>query len=174
MENWIYHNAKDNTIRYVIGTEGENTLFCFGINPSTGKPNALDPTLSKVGKIALNNGYDSWVMFNVYPIRDPHFENLTDIFNDDLHLKNKEYINEYINKVDKPTIWAAFGDYIYEKDYLIPCFNDIFNDIKHKNISWVATKVNNSGSPKHPLYQKDTSLLKSFDMDSYINTLQIL
>jgi len=64
---WIYVNNDDNSIRYALGTKGKKTLFCFGINPSTAEPNNLDNTLKKVQKIALNNGYDSWLMLNVYP-----------------------------------------------------------------------------------------------------------
>lgn len=46
---------------------GENPLVCFGINPSTAVPNALDPTLKRVRRFAAENGYDSWTMLNVYP-----------------------------------------------------------------------------------------------------------
>lgn len=172
MHNWIYEIEEKNTIRYVIGTVGENPLFCFGINPSIAEPNLLDRTLKKVEKIALNNGYDSWVMFNVYPKRDTIFENLQDVCNDSIHLKNINIIKKYLDKVKKPTIWLAFGDHVYHRKYLIPCFNDIYKEIKENNITWVTTGINKSGSPKHPLYQKDNSILKYFDMDNYMKSLK--
>ncbi|MBU3209408.1 DUF1643 domain-containing protein [Clostridium algidicarnis] len=172
MYNWIYEIEEKNTIRYVIGTVGENPLFCFGINPSIAEPNLLDPTLKKVEKIALNNGYDSWVMLNVYPKRDTIFENLQDVCNDSIHLKNINIIKKYLDKVEKPTIWLAFGDHVYHRKYLIPCFKDIYKEIKENNITWVTTGINKSGSPKHPLYQKDNSILKYFDMDNYMKSLK--
>ena len=55
---WIYINNEDNSIRYVLGTKGQKTLFCFGINPSTAEPNDLDPALKKVERIAKYNGYN--------------------------------------------------------------------------------------------------------------------
>ena len=49
--------------RYLLGTRGQKPLICVGINPSTARPDALDPTLQSVQRIALNNGYDSFIMF---------------------------------------------------------------------------------------------------------------
>ena len=171
MDNWIYEIEEENTIRYVLGTVGENTLICFGINPSIAQPNSLDPTLQKVEKIALNNGYDSWIMFNVYPKRDTIFENLHNILNDRIHLKNISIIKNYLCKINNPIIWAAFGDHIYDREYLIPCFKDIFKVINQNDVVWVTTGVNKSGSPKHPLYQKDNSTLRIYDMEKYMEAL---
>ena len=55
--------------RYILGTAGERPLICVGINPSTAAPNDLDNTLKSVERIALGNGYDSLIMFNVYAQR---------------------------------------------------------------------------------------------------------
>ena len=53
---------------------GRHPLVCIGINPSTAQPGALDPTLKSVERLANANGFDSWIMFNVYPQRatDPN------------------------------------------------------------------------------------------------------
>lgn len=67
--NWLYNCNKDDSIRYVLGEKGHNTLACIGINPSTAKPNDLDRTLESVKRIARFNGYDGWVMYNIYPLR---------------------------------------------------------------------------------------------------------
>ena len=56
---WVYVNNEDNTSRYLLGIEGSNPIVCFGINPSTAEPNALDPTMRKIDSIASFNGYDS-------------------------------------------------------------------------------------------------------------------
>ena len=55
--------------RYVLGRVGRRPLVCIGINPSTAQPGALDPTLKSVERLANANGFDSWIMFNVYPQR---------------------------------------------------------------------------------------------------------
>ena len=46
-----------------------NRLSALGVNPSTAEPDHLDNTLKSVERIALGNGYDSFIMFNVYPQR---------------------------------------------------------------------------------------------------------
>lgn len=169
---WIYINSDDNSIRYVLGTKGQKTLFCFGINPSTATPNNLDPTLKKVEQIAKHNGYDSWIMFNVYPKRDTVFEDLEESINNAEHIKNLQVILETLADHSQIHIWAAFGDHIYDRKYLPTCFKDIYCKLPIKNITWFATEVNKSGAPKHPLYQKNTARLTVFDMAAYIETLE--
>ena len=53
------------------GAGGRRPLVCIGINPSTAQPGALDPTLKSVERLANANGFDSWIMFNVYPSGPP-------------------------------------------------------------------------------------------------------
>lgn len=67
--NWIYEKNSDNTSRYVLGTVGTNPLICIGVNPSTAEPGNLDNTLKSVTRICEANGYDSWIMLNLYPQR---------------------------------------------------------------------------------------------------------
>ncbi len=168
---WIYTSNEDNSIRYVLGTKGQKTLFCFGINPSTATPDALDPTLKKVESIAKHNGYDSWIMFNVYPKRNTDFDDLEECINDSEHIKNSDIIIKTLSEYQKIDIWAAFGDHIYGRKYLPTCFKYIYDKLPKDKITWYATGVNKSGAPKHPLYQKNTASLVAFDMEAYIKTI---
>ena len=168
---WLYKNNSDNTSRYLLGVKGTKMIVCFGINPSTASPNQLDPTLNKVDAIVDSNGYDGWMMFNIYPKRDTVFENLESVIKDEEHTKNLEVIVNELNKYDEIDIWVAFGNHIYGREYLIICLKDIYEKLSKFKVRWWATGVNKSGSPKHPLYQKKTSKLLPFDMISYINSL---
>ena len=71
---WYYEPHTYQSYRYVLGRVGKHPLVCIGINPSTAQPGALDPTLKSVERLANANGFDSWIMFNVYPQRatDPN------------------------------------------------------------------------------------------------------
>ena len=69
IEKWLYAPNFYSEYRYILGTRGKNPLICIGINPSTAKPDALDNTLKSVERIALGNGFDSFIMFNVYAQR---------------------------------------------------------------------------------------------------------
>jgi hypothetical protein len=154
-----------------LGTRGNKTLFCFGINTSTASPEKLDPTLRKVKSIALHNGYDSFIMFNVYPKRDTNFDDLEDSVNDIEHIENIKAIMDTLDEYSQLNIWAAFGNHIYDRKYLPACFKDIYDKLPKDNVKWFATGVNKSGAPKHPLYEKNTSELIDFDMVGYIKTL---
>ena len=68
-EKWLYIPDHYAEYRYLLGTRGENPLICIGINPSTAAPGDLDNTLKSVERIAAGNGYDSFLMFNVYAQR---------------------------------------------------------------------------------------------------------
>ena len=63
---WYYEPHTYLPYRYVLGRVGRHPLVCIGINPSTAQPGALDPTLKSVERLANANGFDSWIMFNVY------------------------------------------------------------------------------------------------------------
>lgn len=69
VSRWLYVPNTYSEYRYILGTRGQKPLICVGINPSTAAPDALDPTLQSAQRIALNNGYDSFLMFNVYAQR---------------------------------------------------------------------------------------------------------
>ena len=66
---WLYAPNFYSEYRYILGTRGQKPLICIGINPSTAQPDDLDNTLKSVQRIALGNGYDSFLMFNVYAQR---------------------------------------------------------------------------------------------------------
>ena len=66
---WLYRPTTFLPYRYVLGRRGTNPLICIGINPSTADPTRLDPTLQSVDRIAKNNGFDGFMMMNVYPQR---------------------------------------------------------------------------------------------------------
>ena len=63
---WLYVPDHYSEYRYLLGTRGDHPLICIGINPSTAVPDRLDNTLKSAQRIAHNNGYDSFIMFNVY------------------------------------------------------------------------------------------------------------
>ena len=69
VSRWLYVPPTYEEYRYILGTRGVHPLICVGINPSTAEPDRLDPTLQSAQRIARFNGYDSFLMFNVYAQR---------------------------------------------------------------------------------------------------------
>ena len=85
---WLYVPDFYTEYRYILGTRGEKPLICIGVNPSTAAPDALDPTLQSVQRIALSNGYDSFIMFNVYAQRATRPNDMDAALNEHLHAEN--------------------------------------------------------------------------------------
>ena len=85
---WIYVPDFYTEYRYILGTRGDNPLICIGINPSTAEPDNLDNTLKSVSRIAGGNGFDSWIMFNVYAQRATRPDDMDRELNRELHEEN--------------------------------------------------------------------------------------
>ena len=90
IEKWLYAPNFYSEYRYILGTRGQRPLICIGINPSTARPDALDNTLKSVERIALGNGFDSFLMFNVYAQRATRPDDMERVLNPRLHQENME------------------------------------------------------------------------------------
>lgn len=170
---WIYIPDFYSDYRYVLGTVGERPLITIGINPSTAKPDDLDNTLKSVERIALHNGFDSFIMFNVYAQRATKPDDMDRLFNRRLHEENMKafrYVLEHSG--NNPVVWAAWGAIIEKREYLKECLADMINIGNEYDARWVRTgKLSVKGHPHHPLYLKKDSVLESFDIESYIKML---
>ena len=54
-EEWIY--LGDDKERYVLRQPGRRNVLTFGVNPSTAVPGRDDPTIRRVRKRVLDQGY---------------------------------------------------------------------------------------------------------------------
>lgn len=170
---WLYVPDSYSEYRYILGTRGERPLICIGINPSTASPDDLDNTLKSVERIALHNGYDSFIMFNVYAQRATNPDDMEKRFNRTLHEENMKAF-EYILKLskDSPSVWAAWGNIIEKRDYLKSCVSDMVDLGKRYNACWYSSgKISKKGHPHHPLYLPKTSALDTFDIEDYISAI---
>lgn len=171
MENWLYENSNDNISRFILGTVGKKPLVCFGINPSTAVPECLDNTLKSVERIALSNGFDSWIMLNIYPQRATDPNSLDGVLNQDIHKLNITHINNILSKY-KPTLWAAWGTLIKKRSYLSQCLSDIVEVSSNYNCNWITFgKVSKDGHPHHPLYLSSQASKKDFLINDYIENI---
>lgn len=174
VSQWLYVPNDYNEYRYILGTKGDNPLICIGINPSTAVPDNLDNTLKSVERIAKGNGYDSFIMFNVYAQRATKPDDMDKELNLLLHKENMKAF-EYIlslYKSEKPSVWAAWGTIVEMRPYLKKCLRDMV-DISYKyNAKWFSSgAISKKGHPHHPLYLKKDSSLDEFDMEKYLSIL---
>ena len=174
INKWLYVPNFYSEYRYILGTRGAKPLICVGINPSTAAPDALDNTLKSVERVALYNGYDSFIMFNVYAQRATNPDDMELTYNLDLHRENMKAF-EYALSLDQsgtPAIWAAWGTIIEKRTYLPDCVRDMIRIGNSFHAQWFsAGKRSKKGHPHHPLYLRKDSPLDSFDVDQYLNEL---
>jgi hypothetical protein len=137
-KQWLYENDNDNSTRYVLGTKGNLPLICFGINPSTAEPESLDKTLKSVERIAQNNGFDSWIMLNIYPQRATNPNGIHKELDLIIHEKNLRFINQLLSEYESPIIWAAWGTLIEKRPFLMNCLDEIYQLILQYNCQWVS------------------------------------
>lgn len=171
VSRWLYVPNRYSEYRYILGTRGQNPLICVGINPSTAAPDKLDPTLQSVNRIANSNGYDSFLMFNVYAQRATRPDDMEDAVNLALHQENLKAFTHLLSLSKQPAIWAAWGNIIDKRGYLMDCLRDFVALGQHAGSRWYcAGKPLKSGNPHHPLYLKRDCPLNPFDMKAYLQT----
>ena len=172
---WIYVPDFYTEYRYILGTRGENPLICVGINPSTAEPDNLDPTLKSVERIAAFNGFDSFLMFNVYAQRATRPDDMDRALNERLHRENMaafRYILSRTGEGRRPAVWAAWGTIIEKREYLRDCVLDMVRIGKNYGAEWLcAGKCSVKGHPHHPLYLKKDEEVRAFDIDAYLEKL---
>ena len=170
---WLYIPDFYSEYRYILGTIGKNPLICIGINPSTAAPDDLDNTLKSVERIAKGNGFDSFIMFNVYAQRATNPDHMDRELNEALHRENMLAFRWILERSGKhPAVWAAWGTIVEKRDYLKGCLSDMVEIGNEYDAIWYhAGKPSVKGHPHHPLYLKKDSLLENFDMEGYLQKI---
>lgn len=138
--------------RYILGHIGTNNIMIMAMNPSSASEQYADATVSKVIKTAISNGYDGWIMCNLYPERSTDQMNMEN-FNLKLHKNNVKNIINTMKEYNISEIWGAWGNLKSHalknaKKYWLDEF--INNDIK----LYCFNELSKQNNPKHPLYLK--------------------
>ena len=172
---WLYVPDLYTEYRYILGTRGKNPLICIGVNPSTAAPDDLDNTLKSVARIAEGNGFDSWIMFNVYAQRATRPEDMDQVCNQALHretLAAFRYVLDQVGEGFRPAIWAAWGTIIEKRPYLKDCVRDLAAAGQAYNAQWLcAGKRTKKGHPHHPLYLRKDEKVRPFDVEEYLESI---
>ncbi len=172
VNKWLYAPNFYSEYRYILGTRGNNPLICIGINPSTARPGDLDNTLKSVERIALGNGFDSFIMFNVYAQRATDPNAMEQTCNMQLHRENLEAFRYVLSISEKPSVWAAWGTIIEKREYLPQCLQDMLAIGQDYGASWYcAGKMSKKGHPHHPLYLRKDEKIYPFDAQAYLRSL---
>jgi hypothetical protein len=165
----IYRNSFDNSCRYVLGEVGKSNIICFGINPSTADDVHYDSTINHVIGTSKRLGFDGWIMLNVYPQRATNPNDLDTVFDQIKHKNNLDHIKEMFSG-NINYIWAAWGNLIMKRNYLLSALSDIYLESIKANMNWLYVgPLTKNGNPHHPLYLPATSDKSEFDIKKYLS-----
>ena len=133
----------------------------------------MDNTLKSVERIALGNGFDSFIMFNVYAQRATSPDDMEKTCNLALHKENLEAFRYVLSISEKPAVWAAWGAIIEKRGYLADCVRDMLAAGEDYGASWYcAGAITKKGHPHHPLYLRKDEKIRPFDVAGYLENLK--
>ena len=147
----LYECNEDDSSRFILGKNGLRKIFVVGLNPSTANREQSDITVAKVERVASDNGFDGFVMTNLYPLRSTNPKNLPQKHKQSLSGQNIESIIEVAATEKQPTFWAAWGSDITLRSYLLESLKNLKFAVERINGSWVQYgELTKSGHPRHP------------------------
>lgn len=171
--HWVYYPRIYCDYRYLLGTRGANPLICIGINPSTAQPGALDNTLKSVERLALFNGFDSFLMCNVSAQRATSPDDMDCVEDPRLHAENIKTFAYILSQHPQATVWAAWGTVIEKRTYLFSYLCEMVKTASKFGAKWVtAGKLSAAGHPHHPLYLKKDTVFAPFDPIAYCDAIE--
>lgn len=169
---WIYEQSADIKNRFLLGKRGNRTLVCCGVNPSYASPEDLDPTMKNVEAFAKANGYDSYIMINLYPMRATNPNKMHKVEDEEIICKNLRFI-ETVLSAENCDIWAAWGTLIKTRKYLCECLQRLVKIADAYGCKWYTIgEKSKEGHPHHPLYLNRQKSMEPFDVHTYLKMIQ--
>lgn len=157
--------------RYVLASQGYRPLFVIGVNPSIANEEKPDRTIGRIMNFARQNGYDGFVMLNLYPQRSTNFSQVHQEMDSRLHKRNLKEIHSILTEYTNIHILVAFGNLITQRKYLTSCFRDIVEMVSECGIdvTWLQIgALTKAGHPRHPLYARYDAGVHLFDLSHYL------
>ena len=166
----LYSSETDDAWRYVLGTNGTRPLHVICLNPHTATQLVADWTVAKSERVALEAGYDSFVMLNLYPVRSRNVAALPLQPEGAAFARNKTSILSMLKGHSRPHILAAWGNDIAKRRFLIDMAVQIVGEAQPLNPIWFSLGAFTMGKhPRHPSRASNIEQLTEFDAGAYIS-----
>ena len=172
-------------LRYLLAKKAKNNLLVVGLNPSTADAEKLDPTSKNIDRIARKNGYDGWLLVNLYPVRrsnpaDLPLKEETEVFWYNIHLIRRLLDADQFKIRDA---WLAWGDGIdsFNHPYLKQAAGYLYRELLVHDLNYFSIGRTRKANPRHPSPQsvnchaggiKEVELLK-FDFKHYVRDIKL-
>ena len=147
----IYNSDQNDQWRYTLGRSGARPLLVIGLNPSTATQEKLDPTVTRVEKVAQQCGFDGFVMLNLYPVRATKPQDLPSKADPVAYERNLETIEKVVAQYANPTLWAAWGETVVDRTYFLRARDTLHERLAQYQPQWRRFgELTATGHPRHP------------------------
>ena len=114
----------------------------IGLNPSTANKTSNDPTIRRVKRFAADWGFGGVYMMNLFAYISTDPKKLLFREHEKIGYQNNNYLKQIASKCEKVIFaWGSFSAAHVRSKQIIEMFPQAY-----------VLKINNNGSPKHPLY----------------------
>lgn len=168
----IYSSARNDHWRFTLGKRGSRTLVTIGLNPSAATQEKSDTTVAKVEGVAERNGFDGFVMLNLYPVRSTDFNALPIGVDTRAFSENLRFIEALVASGPEPVIWAAWGNNVRARDYFVSSAKALISRLQKYGASWRHFgPLTSTGHPRHPSRPDYGWSFAKFDAEEYKRAL---
>lgn len=127
-------------------------VLFVGLNPSTADENTDDPTLIRCMNYAKSWGYGGVCMANLFAFRATQPEDMKSAA-DPIGSGNDKWLKKLSGDAGLVVAaWGNDGSFLGRSDQVRSLISDLH-----------CLKINKSGEPAHPLYQRASALPKAFN-----------
>lgn len=145
----------------------------FGANPSTATPGVPDHTIRRINTFVLTQGFDGWIVFNLYPLITTNPDGLPTRLKPDVHRRNLRIVNQTLKEYPIKLSWAAWGNIIEKRNYMGSNLRDILKITEGYALTWNQLDPPTlKGHPRHPLYHRTNSRLLPFNPLEYLKSMK--
>jgi hypothetical protein len=165
----IYLVAHNDSVRYALGRSGPRPLLILGLNPSTATQYQRDQTLTRVEHFAKRRA-TSLIMCNLYPLRATDPDDLPTKADSDLIQQNAIEIYSQIQHTNSPEIWAAWGNPIEQRPYLLDSLIHLHTTLSPLSPIWLRCgSLTKQSHPRHPSRLAYHHRFFPFDIENYLS-----
>lgn len=159
----IHIQDEPQSLRYALGKKGNKMLAVIGANPSTATPEKPDPTVRSIMRIVQHNGYDGWILLNLYPLRVTKPINLPKRCKRIIFDQNIAIIHDQLSTHPVQGVWLAYGNLGAYRPYFKRAITSIHKILHASKLPMLqAGRLTAKGYPRHPLFLPSNTLLEKF------------
>lgn len=149
-KNIIKIPEKDNDLQFLLANKGTKNILVVGLNPPDSDSADPGSSLHYIEQVAEDMGYDSWVLVNLFPIREAKVFNM-----DSLQLEALIRYNIHLIKLvleseqfEIKDVLLAWGNGIESQPYLNQAAGYLYKELLGLDLNYLCYWRTAMGNPR--------------------------